>query len=41
MPDLPEVSNITEFAWIVAAAILAGIILYAWDQVKGKVGVTA
>ena len=39
MTDL-EVSNIGEFCWLVVAALIAGLILYVWDQQKGKVGVT-
>ncbi len=38
MPDL-EVTDAGEFGWLVLAALIAGLILYAWDQVKVKTGV--
>jgi hypothetical protein len=35
-----EVGTLGEFGWLVIAAFVAGFVLYVWDQVKGKVGVT-
>ena len=40
MADLPKIGTFGEFGWLVIAALVAGLLLYAWDQVKGKVGVT-
>ncbi len=34
-----EVSDAGEFGWLVLAALVAGLILYVWDQVKARTGV--
>jgi hypothetical protein len=34
-----EVSDAGEFGWLVLAALVAGLILYVWDQIKLKTGV--
>lgn len=38
MADL-EVSTVSEFAWLIVAALVAGLILFLWQQVKTKGGI--
>lgn len=36
-----EVSDASEFLALILAALVAGILLYGWEQVKAKTGVLA
>lgn len=34
-----KVGDMGEFGWLVVAALLAGLVLYGWDQIKTRTGV--